>query len=452
MGRSPREYRYPPPPWKLRHVALGTISFWEVAPDMFVGDDDFASATRAFQEGRANPISFTRLKRDYSLAEVQEGPAPLRNFAGAYFEVVHGWTIWAGNREDAEHDFTDHGGLSAVGNYGVPVADVAFTGAPLIVNGEVPYKDYGLFDEPLPLNRYESRKTGEYVWEVEPGRFIYGVDDSDAKKRYAKYGASGTIAADSLLAKQLDLVPSPVDKPAPEPKRLRRFRDCEGDTWLLLDEEAKLYCGTDEDQARENPEDADSIEHAFVWAPFEELDPDNAVVAEYREAHELLSTLQTTDSPATQTDPMLTDDEPEEAPKMTTSTRKPPSFLPYKEDAHGRPWFEVSANRYVLTDPNKGMTVPQMAGDAWSRFATRGYEESSYGRSLNSINDSFGPMTDKGFTEVEPPAEKFSQDALGTAISRERCRCPKLDGEAEQEKWLKVEGNTFCVDCGKLRP
>jgi hypothetical protein len=445
---------YPPPPWRLRHATLGSISFWEVAPEMFIGADSFVEATNSFLEGKEKPVTFDKLKEAYSMVDVL-GIAPLRDFGRADFEVAHGWLVYNENgREAATEDFNDAGGdPGGVGKYGRNLTD---SWSSLRATGVAPH--------PRPVdapesagdslasspNRYKSRKTGEFVWEVEPDRFIYGTSEQDAKRRFTKYGSSATFAKGSRLHTDLDLVPDSSAKP----QHLRRFRDKEGDIWLLLEEHLKLYCGTDEDEARDHPDDADSIDHAFIWAPFTEIDLRGDVMAMYDTAEELLSELQTTVDPMNpQPSPEETDTD-EEAPTMTTATRKPPPFVHYVSDQDGRNWFEVHDNRYVLTDPMKDMPVPEQAGDAWNRFAARGYEESSYGRSLSSINSSFGPVTEKGFTEVKAKEQGFTQDdLLGKAVSHDRCSCTKLDDrEEEQAKQFRLGANTFCIDCGKLRP
>jgi hypothetical protein len=454
MGSAPASY--PEPPWSLRHVTLGSIlSFWEVAPEMFIGADDFVTATNAYLNGSIKPMTLDKVKEQYSDVEVQ-GLAPLRDFGDSDFEVVHGWLVYdPAGREAAEKTFRRSSG---VGHWGRSLATTWHSRS---------YRATGIAENPgklpvstgdsSPMNRYESRKTGETVWEVAPGRFLWGTTEKDARDRFAKHGTAATFAEGSSIHKALDLAPSSVDKPDSEPAPLRRFRDKEGDQWFLLEDHLKLYCGTNEDEARDHPEDADEIAHAFVWAPFQEIDVDGNAFAEYDTPEELLSELQTTGETATDTqadtEHTPADEEPEEAPKMTTAVRKTPSFLHYVQDNYGRFWFEVYSNRYVLTDPDKGMSVPKQAGDAWKRFAARGYEEGNYGRRLDDITESHGPMVEKGFTEVEEVQAGFTQDdLLGSAISHDRCHCTKLDGEAEDAKRFKLDSNTFCVDCGKLRP
>lgn len=450
------DHEYPPPPWRLRRLVYGPVSFWEVAPEMFIGAENFLDATNTFIQTAGTASPFHRVMSIYGNSPEVTEVAFLRDF-GDYHEVVPGWCIWnEDGREEAERAFARLGGGNAIGKYGVPVAnllhDRRIRVTKLVARSiESPEKP------PLkPLRKWVSQVGAKRIfWEVAPGRLCLAESELSAREYFTAYGAVATLPRDPTIA-EYSLIQEATDIVPATRKPLRRFRDSEGDIWFYVEDVERLYCGSKEEEARENAlADGDEVEHAFAWGPFTELDRSGDPIATFTTPEELMGVEAPKETSPDDTD--STEDEPKEAPKMSAAVHVPP-FLPVLEDSYSRNWFEVHKDRWVVYDADRrggDLSLEEQAADSWDRFIKRGGPEASgFGRSRESITEGYGPMKDKGFVELKPRAASFSQEELvGSVVTRERCHCTKLDDdEKEREKWFRLDNNTFCVDCGKLRP
>jgi len=425
----------PPPPWKLRAwPAESHATWWEVVPDVFVLARNFVDATNEWRANLAGASAETLFGGQ--LPENLE-PAPLRDLEDDFFEVEHGWTVWANNREQAVREYESAGGRC---RYGQRLAENIRYKATI---NEVPNPASEQTEE--PLNRYRT-PGGQSFYEVEPGRVIAAVSEASARRAFAESGSVTTISVQNAQ-EVWGAMPDSADKPQDKP-RIRRFKDRDGDLWWLIDEDDNLIVvASNAEQALELRADADEVEDVMHWGPFRELDDDGNTTAEYEEAEELLNGISSKESP----EPLPATDG-KKAPTMTAAPHQAPPFVDHLIDAHGRDWFEMPGGRWVLGE--HGDTDEEKAATAWRKYSRRleGGDE-SYGRRIESIKDNFAPVEHKGFIELKVTDSFRQSDLLGSVISHDKCRCVKLDDEEEERaKWMRVEGNTFCVDCGKLRP
>lgn len=456
---------------RLQHLRdAHNRDWWEVRAGKFIHTDDTLDGATRYYVRREGNTGRTKENLENEVGPMSEitDPIYLRDFkqdgrSNMAIEVQPGWILFGADRADAERIAVEH--IAHYGRrqdgFGIEVDDAFLFEWELVavvvkernpepVPAPVPVENLALMLAPLTLTKWIDRDKDVW-WEVAPGRVLMASNSLTATEIFAKGGIATTrTIADAKL--EFGLIAQPEEPPKeqakdnPEP---RQFKDRSGDTWWLLyteDGEPAFICQQTFEQALDDLEadDYDEPEGPFEeWAPFHEILADGTKRGPYNSWAEaeagIIKEIEGADTG--EAGAVLTvEGTPDRSPNR-------PRIMNRRKDNRNQFWFEVLPNRWVASSDAGGT-----AEGAWQSLVDHEFS-SGWGIGLDMLNRYFGQSTDAGLVVLEP--EKASPVNLRQRVDRSgaRCSCIPLDDEAEElQKRMLVDRNTYCVDCGKLRP
>lgn len=400
-------------------------------------------------------------RQDEETPEPEKAPAstPLRMGRSGYFqsnwwEMAPDRWIQAPNAEEATTKWATYMSGDSPNSFGrqadslVDFEIVWAASADGTVDEEAPTKPAEEVDPMvsiMPMTRYRDMQR-DLWWEVAPGRVLLADDADSARIKFARDGVGGTrsftSADDAYNLQEFPYTPTVERVPA------RKFLDSAGDLWfLMIDEDGEEVMAEADTEAEafavlDSGDGEDPDEVFDEWGPFREVLADGSTTGPFKRFGD-----QNTAPAQELADEVIIKEG--DSPHFEKPVPLRPTIMRVVTDTRGREWFEGLPDQWIL-----GAEAGDTPEAVWVSMVSHEYSP-HWGLPESDLRANHGPLTDKGVRvledEKEPPVDLKRVGGF-VKDSHDRCACAKLKGDEEKEKRYPLDGYTYCVDCGKLRP